>query len=415
MSILLKTTAKQLPKNWRFIPLGDILTEVINRYEDLKKADELPVLSLTKNHGLILQSDRFNKRVATEDVSRYKVVNHGEIVYNPYVIWEGAVHSLKKYKQGLVSPVYVVWKCDDDQADKYIVDVLLRTPLVIEQYNLFSAGAVNRRRAIKKEDFLKIKIPLPPLSEQQDITQVLKTLQNSIEQQTRLISLTHELKSKLLLNLFTTGLCGEKQKKTEIGMMPVSWAVAKLATIVEDTKQINLRTDGNRSIKYIDVSSISREHLSVEQTTEYLLKYAPGRARKKVMTGDVIFATVRPTLLRVAHIGKELNEQVCSTAFCVLRAKHNISDKYIYYVVQREQYIKQLAAIESGASYPAVTDRQVKSQKVPVPGYEEQLMIANILDSCDIKVFHLARKKEKLEELFRALLHQLMTGQIRIK
>ncbi len=90
------------------------------------------------------------------------------------------------------------------------------------------------------------------------------------------------------------------------------------------------------------------------------------------------------------------------------------TDKYIYYVVQREQFIKQLAAIESGANYPAVTDRQVKNQKVPKPNYDEQAQIAEILDTCDKKVLQHAIKKEKLKELFHTLLQQLMTGQTRV-
>lgn len=260
----------------------------------------------------------------------------------------------------------------------------------------------------------ELQMPGPGQKEQRRIAYVLSTVQAAIEQQVRLIKLTRELKSALMQKLFTEGLRGEKQKMTEIGPVPESWEVVELSDMIEDTEQVNIRMESERQIKYIDVSSISREHLLVEITTEYLLKEAPGRARKKIQTGDVIFATVRPTLLRVAYIDKKLNDQVCSTAFCVLRANETVSDKYIYYVVQREQFIKQLAAIESGANYPAVTDRQVKNQKVPKPKHNEQVKIAEILDACDRKVLHHAKKRELLEELFRTLLHQLMTGQTRV-
>ena len=101
-----------LPEGWQVQRLGELLREVDVRQADLPKseAEELKVLSLTKNHGLILQSERFGKRIATEDTSKYKVVREGQIVYNPYVIWEGAVHALRKHPAGLVSPVYPVWE-----------------------------------------------------------------------------------------------------------------------------------------------------------------------------------------------------------------------------------------------------------------------------------------------------------------
>jgi len=267
---------------------------------------------------------------------------------------------------------------------------------------------------LSRSKLSELPIPKPEMAEQRRIAYVLSTVQSAIEQQERLIALTRELKAALMKKLFTEGLRGEKQKETEIGLVPESWEVVELGTLVADTEQVNLRTEGTKQVKYIDVSSISREFLRVETTTEYVLKNAPGRARKKVETGDVIFATVRPTLLRVAFIDKELDNQVCSTAFCVLRPKLGVSNKYIYYVVQRDQFIKQLAAIESGASYPAVTDRQLKSRKVPKPDFKEQSSIAEVMDICDKKAIQHATKKRRLEELFRSLLHQLMTAQIRV-
>ena len=267
---------------------------------------------------------------------------------------------------------------------------------------------------LNKSNFERFNLDIPRFPEQRYIAHILSTVQTAIEQQTRLITLTQELKQALMHKLFTEGLRGEKQKMTEIGPVPESWEVVELGSLVGETEQVKLQTEGNRQIKYIDVSGISREYLRVETTTDYLLKDAPGRARKKVNTGDVIFATVRPTLLRVAFVNEELNNQVCSTAFCVLRAKKDVSNKYIYYVVQHEQFIKQLEAIESGASYPAVTDKLVKKRKVPKPKHDEQIQIAEIFDVIDKKIFQDAHKKIKLEELFRTLLNQLMTGQIRV-
>ncbi len=299
------------------------------------------------------------------------------------------------------------------------LDPLFAFYILLELYQSGRTEDIQRRTTgLRNLDFKAYKeralFPLISRREQHHIAYMLSTVQTAIEQQERLIKLTRELKSALMHKLFTEGLHGEKQKMTEIGPVPVSWDVIELADMIEETEQVNMRTESERQIKYIDVSSISREHLLVENTAEYLLKEAPGRARKKVVTGDVIFATVRPTLLRVAYINKELNNQVCSTAFCVLRAKENVSDKYIYYVVQREQFIKQLAAIESGANYPAVTDRQVKNQKIPKPEYDEQVKIAEILDTCDRQLLHHAKKREVFEELFRALLNQLITGQVRV-
>lgn len=259
-----------------------------------------------------------------------------------------------------------------------------------------------------------LSIPLPPLSEQQAIASILSTVQKAIVTENQLIERTRELKKSMMHKLFTEGTRGEKQKMTEIGPIPESWEVGRLGDVVIETQQINLNKEKGKIIKYIDVSSIDREKLVIKNTQEYKIEDAPGRARKKVCSGDVIFATVRPTLLRVAYIDELYHDQVCSTAFCVLRAKGDNISRFLYYLVQRETFIKQLASIQSGANYPAVTDRQVKAQPVPLSPFPEQQEIAKILSTIDQKIEFHTNKKQKFEELFRTLLHELMTAKRRV-
>src|SRR5262249_53014866 len=102
---------QKIAARWPTVPIAEMLDEVDIRVRALPLDQQhLEVLSLTKRRGLIAQSERFDKRVATEDIQAYKVVRTGWIVYNPYVIWEGAVHALRRSEPGVVSPVYVVWQ-----------------------------------------------------------------------------------------------------------------------------------------------------------------------------------------------------------------------------------------------------------------------------------------------------------------
>lgn len=151
-----------LPETWRHCKLRELLVEEEVRAPEL--GVEAPeVLSLTKRYGLIPQTERFEKRVATENVDKYKVVRQGWIAYNPYVIWEGAIHALRRSAPGVVSPAYLIWRRLED--DGGFLDYLLRTPELRAIYESLSAGAVNRRRSINKAAFLDIEIPCPPLDE----------------------------------------------------------------------------------------------------------------------------------------------------------------------------------------------------------------------------------------------------------
>ena len=257
-------------------------------------------------------------------------------------------------------------------------------------------------------------IPHPPLEEQRAITTALAYVRHAIHTQKRIARVAQDLKRAAMRELFTLGLRGEAQKETEIGPMPESWDTYPLGDLCIESDTVDLRMEGDREVEYVDVSSVSREFLRIESTSRFMLRSGPSRARKRINAGDVIFATVRPTLLRAATVPTHLDNQVCSTAFCVLRRDRNrTAERFIYYIAQRELFVQQLGSLESGASYPAVTDRIVKDQPVPVPPINEQREIVAILDAIDRKIDLHRRKRAVLDDLFKALLHKLMTGEIR--
>lgn len=258
-------------------------------------------------------------------------------------------------------------------------------------------------------------VPGFTLKEQRRIADLIWLVHEAIGLSEKLVQEGQALKRSAMQMLFTHGLRNEAHKETEIGSVPKSWNMLPLGDLCIGSDSVDLREEGSRKIEYVDVSSVSREFLRIESTSRFVLKDAPGRARKRILTDDVLFATVRPTLLRVALVPAHLNNQVCSTAFCVLRRKHEITaSHFIYYLVQRDQFVQQLALIETGASYPAVTDRIVKEQMVPVPNIEEQHEIVKILNAVDRKIDLHRKKRAVLDDLFKALLHKLMIGELRV-
>lgn len=272
---------------------------------------------------------------------------------------------------------------------------------------------------IRNLDFTKYKnsvqIPLIPLSEQRKIAYVLNTIQKAIEQQGKLIHTTTELKKALMQKLFTEGTKGEKQKKTEIGLVPESWEVMEIGKKTEKTRLNDPTKNPDADFIYVDVSSVDNELMRVTNPTHILGKDAPSRARKLIQTNDVIFATVRPTLRRIARISGDLNNQVCSTGYCVLKPiKDQLNSEYLFQYLQTTDFITRIEKLQRGASYPAVRDSDVKGMKIPFPEYKEQVIIGDILKSLDHKRTITNTQKQTLTNLFKTLLHELMTGYRRV-
>ncbi len=111
---------------------------------------------------------------------------------------------------------------------------------------------------------------------------------------------------------------------------------------------------------------------------------APSRAQKLVVKDDIIFATTRPTQMRVCIITEEFSGEVASTGYCVLRAKQNeVLSKWIFYCLTLSKFKNYLEDNQSGSAYPAISDAKVKEFKIPVPPIAEQERIVSILDKFD--------------------------------
>lgn len=128
--------------------------------------------------------------------------------------------------------------------------------------------------------------------------------------------------------------------------------------------------------QYVDISAVCNRTKRITNPQSLMGKHTPSRARNIIKAGDVIVATTRPNLNAVALVPDELNDQICSTGFCVFRANKQLAPKYLFAFVLSPAFIDPLADFVKGALYPAVTDSQVLAIEIPLPPLAEQERIA---------------------------------------
>jgi type I restriction enzyme S subunit len=161
--------------------------------------------------------------------------------------------------------------------------------------------------------------------------------------------------------------------------MKKGWQTKKLGEVLEKTETVNPLQSPNAEFDYIDVSSVSNTTFEIQETQRLKGKDAPSRARKLVRTNDIIFATIRPMLQRIAVVPEHLDKQVCSTGYFVLRPKQGIDHRFVFYSLFTENFTGQMESLQKGASYPAVTDGDVRAQEIPVPPLAAQQRIVGLL------------------------------------
>jgi len=200
---LKETEIGPVPEDWEVVRLGEVLENKNIKFKNLENNyKDIPVLSITREFGLIRQEHKFDKRVASKDLSNYKIVEKGNVVVG-FPIDEGVISILFNSDYGLVSPTYEIWQLKSKNIDLYFFDTILRHSLMMNQYLKYMTRGVERRRIIKKNDFIGLFVPLPPFPTQQKIASILSAIDAKIEAEENKKKALEELFKSLLHNLMT--------------------------------------------------------------------------------------------------------------------------------------------------------------------------------------------------------------------
>lgn len=161
--------------SWKDHRLGEYLREVAVRYDG--HANPV-VLSCSKLYGVLPQTERFGKRIASRDISNYKMVEPGDLVLDPMLLWDGSIGFTNL--QGLVSPDYRTFRFIAPDADPRFFAHLFRTERMLHVYRRLARGSNFRRRRAPMADFLREKLPIPEPEEQRKIADVLDLMDREV-------------------------------------------------------------------------------------------------------------------------------------------------------------------------------------------------------------------------------------------
>jgi len=178
----------------------------------------------------------------------------------------------------------------------------------------------------------------------------------------------------------------------------------KLRDVVESsTGTCNPTKTPAKTFLYVDVAAVDNVGKRIAGQRSIIGAEAPSRARKLIRTGDILVSTVRPNLNAVALVPDELDGQVASTGFCVLRATAKVIPEYLFFFVRSRAFVGGLSSLVAGAMYPAVSDAQVLDQQLPLPPIAEQRRIVDILSRAEGIVRLRREAQKKAAEIIPAL------------
>ena len=177
--------------------IGNVIEQISKRNKNNAIQN---VLSVSNRQGFIKQSDQFeNRNVASEDTSNYKIVEKNDFAFNPARINVGSIARLTTFEKGIVSPMYICFRTQENVAPEYI-DFFFESKHFYYEIQKRLEGSV--RQCLSFEGLCNIPFSLPSLEMQQRIGKRLFTLGQKIKTETDLLELLNKQKQYLLRQMF---------------------------------------------------------------------------------------------------------------------------------------------------------------------------------------------------------------------
>lgn len=168
--------------------------------------------------------------------------------------------------------------------------------------------------------------------------------------------------------------------------LPNGWEQSTVGQVCGDVKKVDPRAEPLQPFHYIDISGVDGETGSIVSTQRLDGADAPSRARQLVAEGDVVVSTVRTYMRKTALVPFPLHGAVASTGFSVLRPTEAILPRLLLHAVRHPDFVEALSALQTGSSYPAVRNRDVRDMAIRVPPQGEQQRIVAAIEEAFSKL-----------------------------
>lgn len=399
-----KTKAGILPGDWDVYMLGDCLSRVERPVE--VKPNELYTQIGIRSHGKGLF---YKEPIAGATLGNKAVfwIEPDCFIVNIVFAWEQAIGKTTQSEVGMIgSHRFPMYRPVNDRVDiDYLISYFL-TKRGTDILEAASPGGAGRNKTLGQDRFLKSKIVLPPIEEQQKIAAILTTQDRVIELKEKRLAEKQRQKKYITQQLLT----GKKR----LPGFSEQWKKVKLGDIcvVNPPKEENYPD----IVAFLGMADISENGSIITEHKKNYESVKTGFTPFK--RGDILIAKITPCF----ENGKGALTDKCSsvygfgsTEFHVLRCK-TVNSKFLYYHTRTDFFRKRLEAEMVGsAGQKRVQANSIINYAILLPPPIEQTAIAEVLSAADREIELLRQEIEQEEEKKKALIQLLLTGIVRVK
>jgi len=387
----------EYPLDWTISNLGAYLAETKERAGD---SNAIPY-SVSKVLGIVPQSEKFNKRVASSDISNYKVIRKGDFAYDPMLLWDGSINRMLREGKGAVSPAYVTFRVTSNSLDADYLLHLLKASTTKNFYKSISKGTNVRRQKAEFGDFAGGEFAFPPLPEQKKIAEILSGTQGNLNLVAQEIAKLDNLEKCLLSSLFSENEGGEWKKV----------AVSDIGRVIRGASprpKGDPRYYGGR-VPRLMVADVTRDGKYVTPRIDFLTE-AGAKLSRPVPAG-----TLTIVCSGVVGVPSILSVDACihDGFLAIVDISPECNAEYLYYFFRPLQQILDSSATHGGI-FTNLTTEILKDFPVLLPSPARQGEIVKILRSIDSLRNGLLTKQSKYACLLESISTDLLSGRKRV-
>lgn len=407
-----KTKVGIVPVEWETTSLGNYIVE---HTEKSTENNQYPVLTSSRR-GIFLQSDYYNKQVASEDNTGYNVVPFGYFTYRHMSDDEVFRFNINNIvEKGIVSTLYPVFTTHNLD-DNWLLNTL-NNGHEFQKYALIQKQG-GSRTYMYLEKLKKLKLAIPPLPEQQKIAEILGTQDKLIELQERKINQLKTLKKAYLQKMFPKK--GSKFPELRFKGFTDAWEQRKVLDLL-----VQPVTDGphetpelvEEGIPFISVDAIVDNKIDFDRKRGYITEAYNRECCKKYKPQllDVFLVKSGSTVGKVAIVDTTDNFNIWSP-LAALRCGEKTSPYFLYFLLQTRDMQAQVSDKASNGTQPNLSMRELEKFGTIVPAsIDEQKAIGNYFKSLDHLITLHQRKLDEEKQKKKALMQLLLTGKVRVK
>jgi type I restriction enzyme S subunit len=278
-------------------------------------------------------------------------------------------------------------------------------------------GSTGRQR-VPEDVLLDLPYPVIAKHDQTAIADALALVQRATKIERQLLEKWAHAKRAATREVFRCGLRRETQRETELGLIPDSWDVIKLGSlgrVGNGSTPKKSKAEYWISGTYPWLTSAKVYDRNIQQADQFVTARALAECHlPKVKPGAVLIAITGQgkTLghCGVLEIEATINQHIAYVALDTKRADPSFVRGYLE---TQYEYLRQVGS-GGGSTKGALTCAFLRTLPIPLPLLDQQREIVAILDAIDQKIEGHKQKRDVLEDLFKALLHKLVIGEVGI-